>query len=345
MDEKDRLLWTYLQNGIPLVRNPFEQLAAKTGLDVAEVFVRIQHLKREGVLTEITPVWDPRKFHYQSAWVAMRFDTPDLISKTGSFTDHPGVSYACERGDAFNLWFFIAVPVEHDLELHVRCLERMSGAEQTLFLSLRTLYKGTDLLNVLDGRTFLPTGERFDAWKEGRDPGLTPEEIEIIRGSEHFPLTDEPYKKLAGELGLTEDRVMERMKSLVQRGCLRRIGSVPASVETGTKTIVVWQIPEEKAERIGSAVARFNEVLYADQRTAYEAFPYSFYTVLRPGNGEELGETLRRIGKRIGEWPRKPLVTLREFKKSPPRYYSKELEAWWKQHHAAVETAFDHHGT
>ena len=332
-----------LHSGLSLVRQPFEQLAVSAGLDAAEVFVRIQRLRNEGALTEIQPFWDPRKFHYQSAWVAMRFDPSNLISKTGSLMDHPGVIYACGRNHEFNLWFFIAVPVEHDLEMHVRCLEKMSGAEQALFLPVRKVYKGTDLLNVLDGKTFRPMGERFDKWKEGRAPELTSEEIEMVRGAQHFPLTDEPYRKIAADLGLTEAQVLERLKSLTKKGCLRRIGSLTPLAPASAKeiTLVAWQVPEEKAERLGSEVAAFEEVLYADHRTAFPAFPYSLYTVLRYGSAAEFEGTLCRIEERVGKWARTTLETSQEFKKIRLEYFSKELEAWWARHHTTVETAFD----
>lgn len=339
MDEKDRLLWTYLHNGLSRVRQPFDQLAAKAGLDTAEVFVRIQRFKKEGTLTEIQPVWDPRKFHYQSVWVAMRFDPANLISKAGSFTEHPGVIYACERNDVFNLWFFIAVPAEHDLELHVRCLEKMSGAEQTLFLPVRKVFKGTDLLNVLDDRTFLPIGERFDNRGKKRLSELTPEEIEMVRGLRHFPLTDEPFKKLAGELGLTEDQVLERLRSLAQKGCLRRIGSfLPSlSVAKRKKTLVVWKIPEENIERIGNEFAEFGSVLYVDQRTSFPAFPYSLYTVFQSDSPAEFEVAIRHIEDHVGKWPRKLLATAQEFKKDRLNYFSEELEAWWRRHRTTSE--------
>ena len=44
MDEKDRLLLTYLQNGLSLTLRPFDVLSAKIGADSAELLVRIQRL-------------------------------------------------------------------------------------------------------------------------------------------------------------------------------------------------------------------------------------------------------------------------------------------------------------
>ncbi|MBU9889664.1 MAG: hypothetical protein KTQ49_07340 [Candidatus Omnitrophica bacterium] len=347
MDEKDRLLWAHLHSGIPLVRRPFDQLGAKVGLDAAEIFVRIQRLKKEGALTEIQPVWDVRKFRYQSAWVAMRFDPSNLISRTGSFKDHPGVVYVCERNHAFNLWFFITVPETHDVEAHVRCLERMSGAEQALLFPLRKVFKGMDLLHTLDESTFRPMGEHFAPGREGRVLGLTSEEIETVRGAQHFPVTDEPYQKIASGLGATEAQVLETLKSLIKKGCLRRIGSLmpPSTHSIKEKRLVVWQVPEEKIENAGNAVASCTEVIYADHRAALPGFPYSLSTVVQVKNEAETEETLRHIEERIGKWSRATLKTVQEFKKERPEYFSKELDRWWNEHRAVAETAFDRSST
>lgn len=308
--------------------------------------MRIQRMKKEGALTGIQPVWDPRKFRYQSAWVAMRFDPSNLISKTGSFAGHPGVVYACERNHAFNLWFFIAVPEAHDLEVHVRCLEKMSGAEQTLLFPLREVYKGTDLLHTLDERTFRPAGEHFDKGKAGRVLELTPEETEVVRGIRNFPMTDEPYGKIAADLGFTESQVLDTLKALMQKGFLRRIGSLtpPASEPSQEKILVAWQVPEEKIDQAGREAASFGEVLYADHRTAFPEFPFSLYTVVGSGGTAEAEGTLRHIEERIGKWARITLRTVQEFKKERPHYFSKELDRWWNEHHTVAETAFDRSG-
>ena len=97
MDEKDRLLLTCLQNGLPLTPRPFDVWSAKIGADSAELLVRIQRLKKEGTFGGIKAILDPPAFHYQSAWVAIRFSPEDLESRAEVFWQHPGVIYGCER--------------------------------------------------------------------------------------------------------------------------------------------------------------------------------------------------------------------------------------------------------
>jgi len=363
MDEKDRLLLTYLQNGLPLTSHPFDVWSSKIGLDSAELLVRIQRLKKEGTFGGIKAVLDPRAFHYQSAWVAAQIgqerqapaeavlkDWPsaklgsqDLEARTEALWQHPGVIYGCERDHEFNLWFFIAVPAGHDLELHVRCLEKSTSARRTLFLPVRKVFKGTDLLSSLDAEVFPGMNERFEKRRAGGSSDLTAEEIGMIRQlQEPFPLTDEPYQKIAADLKVTEAQALEQMKSLVKKGCLKRIGSFlkpPAAVQE-TRTLVVWQIPDEKLERIGPEIAGFGEVLYADRRPAYSEFPYSLYTMIRAGTPAELEVLTRRMQDRIGKWPHQVLVTTRELKKTPMKYFPKELDVWWSESRHVAETAF-----
>jgi len=364
MDEKDRLLLTYLQNGLPLTSRPFDVWSSKIGADNAELLVRIQRLKKEGTFGGIKAILDPRGLHYQSAWVAVRIgqerlapaeavlkdrplvriDPGELGPRTEVFWDHPGVIYGCERDNEFNVWFFIAVPADHDLELHVRCLEKLAGASRGLFLPVEGVFKGTDLLNALDPETFPVMSERFEGNRAKDLPDLTVEEIRMIRQlQEPFPLTDEPYRKIASDLGITEVQALERMKSLVKKGCLKKIGSFlkPAGALLSAKALVVWQIPEEKLERIGPAIAEFGDVLYADRRPAFAEFPYSLYSMIRAGTPAELEVSIRRMQDRIGKWPCRTLATIREFKKKRMQYFPKDLDVWWRMSRHVVETAFN----
>ncbi len=364
MDEKDRLLLTYLQNGLPLTPRPFAVWAAKLGTDSADLLVRIQRLKKEGTFGGIRAVLDPRAFHYQSAWVAAQFAPEEWETRTEILWQHPGVVYGCEREPEFNVWFFIAVPAGHDLELHVRCLEKIAGAQKILFLPVRRVYKGTELLTS-SGKEMHPerckdpekdrTVEASDlmapAGQERRIPSgtalketLSAEDIGMIRALQApFPITDEPYQKIAADIGITETQVIERMKSLTVQGCLKRIGSflksAVAAPEAGT--LVVWQIPEEKLERSGPELAEFREVLYADRRPAYPEFPYSLYTMIRAETPEALELITRRMQDRIGKWPHRVMVTTRELKKTPVKYFPKDLDAWWQQSRHISETAFN----
>jgi len=199
-------------------------------------------------------------------------------------------------------------------------------------------------LSFLDAEAFPAMSECFEKRQVAEFSDLTIEEIEMIRQlQEPFPLTDEPYRKIAADLGITEAQALERIKSLVQKGCLKRIGSFPkpSGVVSAAKTLVAWQIPEEKLERIGSEIAKIAEVLCADGRPAFAELPYSLYTMVRAGTSAEIEGLVRRIQEHIGKWPHRVLVTTRELNKKKMNYFPKELDAWWHESRHGVETAFN----
>ena len=357
MDEKDRLLLTCLQSGLPLTPRPFDAWAARIGADSAELLVRIQRLKKEGALGGIKAILDPRAFRYQSAWVAIKMGPSELDSRAGILWQHPGVIYGRECEHEFNVWFFIAVPAGHDLELHVQCLEKLAAPQRTLFLPVRKIFKGMDLLSSLDTGAFPEVNEYFEKRKKnpvsflsagrvaagGCFSDLTEEETDMVRRlQEPFPSTDEPYQKIAADLGITEPQALERIKSLAGKKCLKKIGSFlkPGTVALVARKLVVWHIPEEKLDRIGPEIAEFREVLYADYRSSYPEFPYSLYTMIRAGSAAELEVVIRRMQDRIGKWPYRVLETVRELKKEPMKYFPRELDAWWRENRRVVETAF-----
>ena len=146
---------------------------------------------------------------------------------------------------------------------------------------------------------------------------------------------------MAADLGITENEMRARLRCLTDRGYLQRIGSVAVRrTPQGVKKLVVWQIPEEKLERIGAEIGGFPEVLYADRRPSYPDFPFSFYTWIRASTDAELEVAARRMQDRMGRWPHQELKTVREFKKDAIRYFPKALEVWWQHSRSAVETAF-----
>jgi DNA-binding Lrp family transcriptional regulator len=339
MDEKDRLLLTCLQSGLPLASRPFDVWASRVGVDSADLFVRIQRLKREGAFGGVRAIFDPRALHYQSAWVAMKCSS----EKAGPVWRHPGVIYGCEREHEFNIWFFIATPETHDLELHVRCLEKLAAPARALFLPVRKIFKGSDLLSSLGTGTFGDMAESFEKRRSTEENNITEEEIQMIRRlQEPFPFTDDPFRRIASDLGITETQTLDRLRALSARGCLRRIGGFlkPSTAGSVPRSLVVWRVPEEKLERIGPEIERSEAVLYADHRPSFPDLPFSLYTMMRTESAEALENTVRKLEERIGQWPHQALKTIREFKKETMKHFPKELEEWWRENRCIAEAAF-----
>jgi DNA-binding Lrp family transcriptional regulator len=82
-----------------------------------------------------------------------------------------------------------------------------------------------------------------------------------------FPVTEQPYREAAAELGLTEDELISRLKKLLDEGVLTRFGPL-YQVERlgGAYSLAAMQVPESDYDRISELVNAFPEVAHNYRR-------------------------------------------------------------------------------
>ena len=336
MDDKDRQLLTLLQKEIPLETRPFEALGRKIGLDGAEVILRIHRLKDEKIIRQISAIFDTKSLGYKSMLVAMRFPEDKIDGGAAVINLHPGVSHNYKRSHEFNLWFTIAVPPKDAIEEHIERLHHLSGSERTLNLPTLKLYKIGVKLDLTGRESKEENYEEIYDERRRRKiaPDLTPLEIDCIRAmQEDLPLTDEPYRKIARELGTAEDGLFRTLQSFAARGYLRRIAGILHHRRAGfaANAMFVWRVPEEKQDEAGSKMALFREVSDCYRRPVYEEFSYALYTMVHAPKIADCEAIAARIEEKVGKWPRLNLVSTKEYKKVRLKYFTKELDEWWER--------------
>jgi siroheme decarboxylase len=235
---------------------------------------------------------------------------------------HPGVLSVVERDQKLNLWFTLAVAAPHDLEGHLKRLEELlQPLKQRVFTPISS-YKG------MTYQSSRPKG--FDPIKT-----LTPFEVKLLRTLQgEFPLTDEPFARIALELGTTEAQVFDTIRSFIQQGYFKRIAATLKSRKrvVFTPYSVAWQIPEERQEKICREIALFNEVTNCTSRRSYPDFPYGVFTTIVASDTVELTNILERLQSKIGKWPHMMLTAKKEHKNlTGLKYIQPELNAWWER--------------
>lgn len=82
-----------------------------------------------------------------------------------------------------------------------------------------------------------------------------------------FPVTEQPYREAATQLGLTEDELITRLKKLLDEGILTRFGPL-YQVERlgGAYSLAAMQVPEADYDRIAELVNAFPEVAHNYRR-------------------------------------------------------------------------------
>ncbi len=341
MDDLDRQLLTYLQKEIPLQTRPFDFIGGKFGMGGADVILRIQKLKELQVIRQISAIFDTKSLGYKSTLVAMKFAEDKLDQGAEVINQHPGVSHNYKRNHDFNLWFTVAVPPKDNLEEHIQRLHDLSGAEKTLILPTLKLFKiGVKLDLTGKESKEEKSGDIYDESRRRKTaPDLTATEIEVIRIlQEDFPLTDEPYQKMAAALNITEASLFDTVRSFIQRGYLRRFAAILHHRKAGfaANAMVVWQIPEEKQDSVGAQMALFREVSHCYKRPVYAEFKYALYTMIHAPKLTDCEDIAKRIEDKVGSWPRLSLVSIKEYKKIRLKYFTRELDEWWEKTSAII---------
>lgn len=80
---------------------------------------------------------------------------------------------------------------------------------------------------------------------------------------EHFPIDERPYLQIARQIGSTQGEVLDRMKSLLERGIIRDISPVFDLQKLGYRsTLAALSVPRERVEAVAAIVNAREEVTH-----------------------------------------------------------------------------------
>ncbi len=145
----------------------------------------------------------------------------------------------------------------------------------------------------------------------------------IIALQGDIPLTPEPYKELAADIGISQQALLDHLEQMRENGLLKRIGAILNHRKAGfvANAMVAWCVPEERIEEVGEAMAAFNEASHIYQRPAYSEWPYNLYTMIHGETCEECEKVVEKMAHLTGIYEYEILYSTREFKKTSMRYF------------------------
>lgn len=127
----------------------------------------------------------------------------------------------------------------------------------------------------------------------------------IIRATqEGLPLVPQPYHRIAEQLGLPAQEVMERFARMLESGVIRRIGAVPNHYALGYKAngMTVWDVPSERVDELGALVGALEFVTHCYQRPrCLPEWPYNFFAMVHGHDKPEVEAQVRQIAELLGE--------------------------------------------
>jgi DNA-binding Lrp family transcriptional regulator len=145
--------------------------------------------------------------------------------------------------------------------------------------------------------------------------------IASIQGD--IEITERPYLKIAEELGISEENLLEVLKSLCKRGVIRRFGATIRHQKSGfeANAMVAWQVSEERVEEVGKKMASFRQVSHCYRRNPTKSWPYNLYTMIHAKDEESCVKTARRMAKKAAVDAYTLLFSRKELKKTSMEYF------------------------
>jgi siroheme decarboxylase len=337
LDDVDRKVLNLMQGKFPIVSRPYLRVAELGELEESEVMSRVQRLLEQRIIRQVTPIFDTRALGYSSMLVAAKVDPEHPHRAAHIINEHPGVSHNYLRNHDFNLWFTIATEPDSKLGLEgtLEVLARESGAESVRQLPTLKLFKiRMDL--EMEGDT-----EALSSAAEVKEPiDLEPQpydelDIAVIRALQgDMPVVPEPFAPAAAELGMTQERFLDHLAGMQERGLLRRVAAILYHRRAGFSAngMGVWKVPDDQIFDIGCRMASVRGISHCYQRPTYEDWPYSVFTMAHGRSKEECDAVLDAIAEQTGIHERATLYSSTEFKKIRLLYFTEDFKNWESRH-------------
>jgi len=337
LDDVDRRLLNLMQGSFPIAPRPYAHVAELAGIAEQEAMARVQHLLDKRIVRQVTPIFDTRALGYSSMLVAAKVDPEHPHRAAQAINRHPGVSHNYLRNHEFNLWFTIATEPDSQLGLEgtLQVLAREAGAESVRQLPTLKLFKiRMDLEMEGDTEALAKAAEVKEPVELERQP-YDDFDVAVIRALQgDMPVVSEPYAGAAAELGMAQERLLEHLQGMQERGLLRRVAAILYHRRAGFSAngMGVWQVPEEQILDIGRRMAAVRGISHCYQRPTYEDWPYSVFTMAHGRSKEECDAVLDSIAEQTGISERATLYSSTEFKKIRLLYFTGEFGAWEREH-------------
>ncbi len=156
------------------------------------------------------------------------------------------------------------------------------------------------------------------------DKEFSEQEKQLVRLlQESIPLTRRPFADLAAQAGMEPEAVLARVKEWKRSGAIRRFGAMVRHQRLGytANAMSAWDVPDERAEEVGQALAAAKEVSHCYQRPRAEKWDFNMFAMIHGASREECEQVAARLSVEVGIDNYGLLFSSREFKKISMKYF------------------------
>ncbi|AYH45146.1 Lrp/AsnC family transcriptional regulator [Azoarcus sp. DN11] len=134
---------------------------------------------------------------------------------------------------------------------------------------------------------------------------VAPDELErriIVATQGGLPLVPDPWGVVARELGVEPGALLARIRSMLERGAIRRIGAVPNHYAIGytANGMSVWDVADDAVDAIGEWLGALAAVTHCYRRPRrLPDWPYNLFAMVHGRSHEAVSTELDDIAARL----------------------------------------------
>lgn len=321
MEDLTEKLLNDFQRNFPLNPLPFEQIAIALNTTTEVVIEKLKELQARGAVSRVGPVFSPNTVGVSTlAAMAVPADKLELVAEQVSAYEQVNHNY--EREHTFNLWFVATADNHNTLQETLASIEKQTGykvlslpllKEYHIDLGFRmNLQDREDIDSIENAEMTTPVALSAEAQLASAE-----DLIEVIQRG--LPLVARPYQEIAQRLGWSEELVIEKLKTMIDGGTIKRLGIVVRHHELGYRAnaMVVWDVADGKVDQLGEKLGMQDCVTLCYQRPRMlPEWPYNLFCMVHGRNREEVLECINTMTEGLGleNVPHTVLFSGRRFK-------------------------------
>lgn len=311
------------QHGFPLVEAPFQHIAEHAGQEEAAVLDFYRQGLASGLISRIGAVVAPRRVSW-STLAALAVPQATLAHVGTRISQRAEINHNYEREDTWNLWFVLS---ERDESRGRQVLAEIAADVGSPALAMPLLAEyHIDLGFDLQARAENRVPGMVDRKSGAQERSLTADEYAALAAlDDGLSLVARPYAELGERIGLSENAVIELLKSWLDDGVLKRFGVVVRHRPLGytANAMCVWDVPDEQVDALGGRLAEQTGVTLCYRRErARPAWPYNLYCMIHGRQREQVLTLRAQYAERLGldQYAHKVLFSGQCFKQCGARF-------------------------
>jgi DNA-binding Lrp family transcriptional regulator len=328
LDEVDAVLVDEYQSGFPVEERPFRAVGRRLDVSESEALARVERLLDQGVVRRFGPVLNPPVIG-SSTLAALQAPEGRFEEIATVVNGYRQVNHNYRREHEWNMWFVVTASSREKRDEILADIERRTGCT-VLDLPMLTDYYISLEFPVVNTDRFAHESLQGDAvsathlTEDARDDLTRLESDVLLAVQDGFPLSLTPYRDVADAVGADVTAVLAAVRSLLEDGCIKRIGCIVNHVVTGftNNCMVVWDVPDEELDDRGVAVGRLPYVTlcYHRPRRPDQGWNYNLFTMIHGREAAAVEEKIDELAAEYLPYPHERLYSTERLKQTGARY-------------------------